>query len=849
MEESVLLKTKYTIPPTNKHLLYRRELARKLEQALYHKLTLISAPAGYGKTSVVLKWLESTKVPSAWVTADEGDNDALSFWRYVIAALDNISTGIGKKAESVFASEELFNSNQHINILVDCLWSTGSDFVLALDNLHLISNPSIYESLSRFINYLPSNIHLVLISRAEPPIKFAKLDLKDELIRIQAKQLRFTKEEISQYFQEKGYYLKEGELNAIESYTEGWAAALVAVAHSLEGYSSINHTIGRRAVCNSQIEQYFSEDIYHMWTAQQQDFMEKTSVLDKLCAPLCEAVTGCEGNALLQELQDQNAFLTVLDKDGIWFQYHHLFSDFLKKRLKRSDKSSIADLYQKAGVWLESNGNHEEAIEYFLKGGFYDFAVQLIELYGGIQLRNGNYLIVNSWLDRLPIEYTEQNFRLLAFKGFCLAVRNNFASAGQYIQRLSQRLKNGESVSKDVYIAYLFAKANLNFLQGDMKGSMSTISELASYGITNVMHTNYLDLNLYDISMYRAVYFPIMIFLQKNSTDFASCSYNYRKLISSYPGYAPLIKGEFFYESGNPSQAMPLLASAAEKAIHAGCPGALVPAMVTIAKIKHASGDLSSTLETIRECGKIVASCQPHWCYMLNAFKARLYIDVNNTEQVNRWMAESKLSIYHELSRECEFELIVYARALIKKHRYQHADILLNRLLVFAEGLRRNHSIVEILNLLAITAMKNLNEEDAFVYISRALNIGMQEGYVKSFVDELSPMLSLLKLFNRKSSKRNKLTEYVKKLIDQTQEAIKNFLYPSDFGTIEKILTRAEKKVLQLIIKGYTNKEIANELFITVRTVSAHATNIYKKLGVKNRTQCVQKATGASFVQ
>ncbi|MEN6324592.1 MAG: LuxR C-terminal-related transcriptional regulator, partial [Syntrophomonas sp.] len=308
-------------------------------------------------------------------------------------------------------------------------------------------------------------------------------------------------------------------------------------------------------------------------------------------------------------------------------------------------------------------------------------------------------------------------------------------------------------------------------------------------------------------------------------------------------GYQPLIKGEVYYECGDFSKAVPDLAAAVEEATQAGCPGALVPAMVTIAKIKRACGNLTGALEMVEQCEKTVAAYhKSHWVYMLEAFKTRLCIDADNTEAVDRWMTQSKLGVYHEITRTREFELIVFARALIKKQRYQDADILLNRLLSVSEGLRRNHSIVEILNLLAITAMKNLNEDDAFFYIERSLSVGMEGGYVRSFADELSPMVSLLELFIRKNKKRNKQTKYARNLLIKTQKAARDYMYSAHFPKTESTLTTTEKKVLQLIVKGYTNREIADELCIAIRTATNHTVSIYRKMGVKNRTQCAQKA-------
>ena len=330
-----LLKTKYTIPGTGRQLLPRRKLTHRLGEALGKKLLVITAPAGYGKTTAVLKWLETVSIPHAWLSIDDGDNDALTFWRYFATALDGISNGISRATEYIFASQELFMAKLHINIMIDILANTGSDFLLVLDDLHSINNPTVYDGLSFFISYMPANMHLVLISRAEPQLKLSRFSMKEDLVRIRANNLRFGTEEILQYFKARGLFLQKDELEIIEGYTEGWAAALVAVALSLKSDKSIQHTIRSFGDCNLNINHYLSEDVFNMWPPQQQDFMEKTAVLDRLCGSLCEAVTGYDESLLLKELYDQNTFLTALDDDGIWFGYHHLFADYLKERLEK----------------------------------------------------------------------------------------------------------------------------------------------------------------------------------------------------------------------------------------------------------------------------------------------------------------------------------------------------------------------------------------------------------------------------------------------------------------------------------------------------------------------------------
>ncbi|AWI03608.1 hypothetical protein B9W14_03620 [Clostridium drakei] len=840
-----LLKTKYSIPVINKHLLTRNTISHKLEESLSHKLTIITAPAGYGKTTAVLKWLEGISLPSAWFSIDEGDNDPFVFWHYFCAALSSVSNDIGEATEYIFESKELFKANTHLSIMIDSLSDIPSDFLLVLDDFHLITNPDIIDVLSYFITYLPSNMHIAMISRTDPPLKLAKLGLKEELVRIQAKELRFETEEICKYYETRGYFLQKEDIHKIECYTEGWAAALVAVALSLKDKGNIHNIISHFGSSNLYIENYIVEDVYDTWSREEQDFMEKISILDKLCGPLCEEITGYDGNCLVKELYLQNSFLISLDYEGIWFRYHPLFLDFLRKKLLKRDAASIQALHLKAGEWFKAQGFFNEAIDHFLKGFHYKIALPLIEKNSQKSVRKGEYSKVISWIERLPEKYIENSLMILLVKSTYLVEKDDFNKAWKCIERIGLLLNKENSTSKDFNTIYFLVKSNFFIRQGNVEKILQPIIEAAACGISDIMSTEYMDLNLFDVSIFRAPYHPLIKILKRNFAEYDSLVSNYRTLINTNPGYAPLIKGEFHYESGKLNEALPELFASIDEAINACCAGALVPAMVTIAKIKRAQGDIQGALKIIEECqGKVLEFRKPHWNYMLKAFKVQLYIDLDDTTSIDKWMNENRLNVYQDIIKIHEYELIVLSRVLIYKHRYNDATFLLNRLLQFAIGQRKNHSIVEIRNLLAIAALKNLNEEIAEKHFEDALSIGLKEGYVRSFVDEFTPMIALLEMYISKNKKISNLKVYAKDLLAQTKEAVKHFIIPTSSNILQSLLTPMEKKVLQLIINAYTNKEIAEKLRITLRTVKAHIGNIYAKLEVKNRIQCIKKIKG-----
>ncbi|MDD4402059.1 MAG: LuxR C-terminal-related transcriptional regulator [Desulfitobacteriaceae bacterium] len=688
---------------------------------------------------------------------------------------------------------------------------------------------------------MPSNMHLILISRADSRLRLARLDLNDELVIIGRDDLCFDVDEISQFFRARGYHLHNEDVRRIESHTEGWAAALVAITLSLG-----NHT-GRQSIARSfassdqVIENYLAEDVFTQWTRGQQAFIEKTIFLDKLCGPLCEAVVGCNGDQLLMELYESNGFLIPLDGENFWFRYHHLFAELFRRRLKSGNASFIQDLYRKSGRWMQENGFHNEAIECYLKAEDYDEALPLIEQQTHSFARRRECSRIVAWSNKLPLEYTKNSPRLMMTRAVHAMETNDLQSASKFLEQIEAAAREGSVLSNRNLTSLLLTKANLFLIQGDFKKCFQSLIAAAARDPDTFSTRKYLDLNLYDVSLYRCTYHNLFKILRKNSGTFNKLVVSYQSLINEKPGFTSLFEGEFCYETGLLDEALPKLLQAVEEATNADCPGALVPAMVTIAKIQRARGNRTGALTSVDDCLRRTEKYQkPHWAYLLNAFKVRLQMDTGDVTEANKWMEESRLGLYHEITPVREYEMIVLARCFISSQRYDEAAILLNRILVFAEEKKRNHTLVEVLNLLSITADRSNNEQQAAIHFGKSLSIGLKEGYVRSFVDELAPMVSLLEMYLGRHHEKDKLTNYAKKLLLLTEEAIKHSRLPLNRDTVEKSLTPAEKKVLRLMVNAYTNNEIAQELGLALITVKVYTSSIYKKLGVKNRAQCIK---------
>ncbi|SFG55093.1 LuxR family transcriptional regulator, maltose regulon positive regulatory protein [Desulfotomaculum arcticum] len=268
MSGTGLIITKYSKPEINRYLISRQRLHQKLNDSLMCKLTMVIAPAGYGKTTVVLDWLGKCGLPAAWLSVDSYDNNPVVFWRYVCTALDSISEGISKNTGYVFSSQELLKSNIHVSVLIDRLLEVQSDFLLVLDDLHLITDSSILNGLSYLIDYLPSKMHMIIISRTEPELGLARHRIKWQMQELEEKDLRFETEEIFRFYQARGYTLENDDVKRVENYTEGWAAAMVAVAMSMEDVGDRNDAIAALSGTDLCAD-------YHGWNGRQHNHWQQ----------------------------------------------------------------------------------------------------------------------------------------------------------------------------------------------------------------------------------------------------------------------------------------------------------------------------------------------------------------------------------------------------------------------------------------------------------------------------------------------------------------------------------------------------------------------------------------------
>ncbi|HKS69692.1 MAG TPA: LuxR family transcriptional regulator, partial [Ktedonobacterales bacterium] len=382
---NVLLATKLSIPPARPQIVRRRRLIGWLAQQARTPLILVVAPAGFGKTTLLAEWratLTGRDVAVAWVSLDEADNDPAQFWSYVVAALRRIAAPhLAPETVAPLRSRHPAGLALTVAGIINALAAAPRDITLILDDYHVISSPAIHESVAYLLDHLPPRLHLILSSRGEPPLPLARLRAHGHLADLRAPDLRCTRDEVSAFLQRvMGLQVAPEAVDLLAERTEGWLAGLQLAALALRGRTVPPGDLDARLTSARDVEPYLVEEVLSRQLPEVQRFLLDTSVLARLCAPLCDAVTGGkDGGVMLRRLVDEQLFVIPLDAEGQWYRYHHLFAQVLHSRLRREAPEREAELCRRASAWHERYGAMSEAVRYALAAGDAERAADLVE--------------------------------------------------------------------------------------------------------------------------------------------------------------------------------------------------------------------------------------------------------------------------------------------------------------------------------------------------------------------------------------------------------------------------------------------------------------------------------------
>ena len=446
---------KMFVPRTRRELVGRPRLSERLANSARARLTLVAGPAGFGKTTLLAAWLTESLVPDravAWLSLDPADEDPATFWRLVVTALDAAVPGHVVETLDLVGAESM-STERLLPVLIHELAATPRNVWLVLDDFHAIQSSAVQAGVAFLLDRLPTNVHVVISTRADPDLPLSRWRSRGELVEIRAADLRFTAEETATFFNDvTGLGLSEENVELLEHRTEGWIAALQLAALSLEGRDDPGGFIARFAGNDKYIVDYLVDEVLAHQTPEVREFLIQSSVLDRLTGPLCDAVTGGDdGHDVLMALERANMFLFPLDDHREWYRYHHLFADVLRGRLLRSPSEDVALLHQRASRWHETHGAVEDSVRHALAAGDFDRASNLMEaaLPSMRRLRQDSVLL--GWLAELPDDAVRRSPVLSVFYGWSLMLTGDLEGVEARLDDAAQALaKAADGGSFDV---------------------------------------------------------------------------------------------------------------------------------------------------------------------------------------------------------------------------------------------------------------------------------------------------------------------------------------------------------------------------------------------------------------
>ncbi len=820
------LATKLYIPSPRAKVVFRPRLIERLNDGLLsdRKLTIISAPAGFGKTTLVSEWINGCGRQVAWLSLDEGDSDPIRFLTYLVAALQTIAPSIGAGVLNALQSPQLPPIEAILTPLVNEINAIPDKFIFVLDDYHMLDSKAVDNALTFLVEHQPPQMHLVITTREDPNLPLARLRVRGQLTELRATDLRFTPSEAAEFLnQVMDLNLSSEEVVILEGRTEGWIASLQLAALSIQGHQDVPGFIQAFAGDHQYIVDYLVEEVLKRQPESIRNFLLQTSILDRLNGPLCDDVTGQPGGkARLEMLLRGNFFLIPLDDKRHWYRYHHLFADVLHMHLMTEQPDQVPALHRRASGWYEQNGLAADAILHALTGEDFERAADLIERALTLLRRSRQDAMFFGWLKALPVELfryrpvlSVAQAHVLLSVGELEGVENRLQDAERWLDTTAEKNEQPEAslaemivVDKEEYRrlpgSIAIARAGLSLARGDVSGTMMYARWAldvapADDHVTRGGAAGFLGLAYWTSGDLEAAYRTFadgMANLQKagnisdainGATTLSAIRIAQGRLHDAMHIYeralqlameqtTPTLRGtadiyvgmsELEREHNNLDIATQHLLRGKELGEHIGFPQNRYRWRVAMARIREAQGDLHGALDLFDEAERLYMSDFSPNVHPIAARKTRVWIAQGRLGESLNWLREQGLSAEDDFTYLHEFEHITLAMILLARYRSDHTDNIsetirfLERLLKAAQEGGRIGSVIEILVLQALAHQAQGDISAALIPLQEALTLAEPEGYVRMFLDEGSPMAQLL----HEAAARRIMPNYTAKLL------------------------------------------------------------------------------------
>lgn len=866
-----ILATKLYIPSPRPKLVLRPRLIEQINGGLNGRLTLISAPAGFGKTTVVSEWIAESEQSVAWLSLDEGDNDPARFLTYLVAALQTIVPTVGESLLSALQSLQPPQPDSMMAVLLNDLMSIPNDLVLVIDDYHIVDSKPVDDILTFLLEHLPPQIHLIITTREDPPLPLARLRARGQMTELRIADLRFTRSEAAGFLnQVMKLNLSEEDISALETRTEGWIAGLQLAALSMQQHQDTSNFIKSFTGSHHFVLDYLVEEVLHQQSESVQDFLLRTSILNRMCGPLCEAIlndSAVDGQEALEYLEQANLFIVPLDNERLWYRYHHLFVELLRQRMQQSNDISpedAAELHIRASQWYEDNDLDIEAFHHATAANDIERAERLIEGDGMPLHFRGAVLPVLNWLKSLPTSILDEYPSLYTAYASVLLVTGQSSGVDQILLSAEAVLQQAEQTDKSRDLIGRFAairatKAasaqqvetiisesqraleylhpdNLPFrtstawklgfayhLQGDRAAARKSYEEVISTGQAsgNVIFTIMATIGLGS--------------LQQSDNQLYLAAQTFQRVLDIF-GDQPLpVTGE----------------------VHHG-----------LAQIYYEWNDIDRAFEHAQQSVQLAQPVEGSRIIFYKTFLARLTLArgdvaeaVNILATVDRFVRQQKLMhLMPEVAATQVLTLLYQGNLTAATHLVETHNLPLSQARVqlaqgdpsaalavlepFREQMEAREWHDERLKAMVLQAVALHMDGDTDVAVqvlSDALAMAAAGGFIRIFVDEGRPMTELLP----EVAAHGIMPDYIEKLLEAFDDeglTREEASYRPTTQPLIEPLSERELEVLHLVAQGLSNREISDRLFLALSTVKGHNQRIFGKLAVQRRTEAVARA-------
>ena len=806
-QEQPILATKLYIPPPRPKVVLRPRLIERMNEGLHRKLILISAPPGFGKTTLVSEWVAGCKRPAAWLSLDDGDNDPPRFLAYLVAALQTIVANIGESALSLLQSPQPTPSESILMALLNEITTIPDNFTIVLDDYHVIDAKPVDNALNFLLEHMPPQMHLVITTREDPNLPLARLRVRDQLTELRATDLRFAPSEAADFLNHvMGLNLSAENIAALEASTEGWVAGLQLAALSMQGREDIPGFIKTFAGDDRYVVDYLVEEVLQSQPERVRSFLLQTSILDRLSGPLCDAVTEQEdGKRLLETLERGNLFVVPLDDKRQWYRYHHLFAEVLHTRSMEEQPDRVPTLHRRASEWYEHNGLPTDAVHHALAAEDFVQAADLVELAWPAMDKSCQAATWLGWAKALPEELVcsrpvlSVGYAWASLEcGELEACEARLQDAERWLD-LTAEINEGPDapstgmivVDKEQFRTLPASIANARAYRaqalGDVPGTLKYTQQALDLlpeddylkravpaalmgfvhwegGDLEAAHRSFTDLKDSfkmggDISYLSFTFILADIRLVQGLLREAASTYEQSLQLATDQGEPKPLGtedlyrgvGEIHYERGDLEAAREYLQKSQELSQQATSTDWQYRLCLAQARLKETEGDQDGALEQLDKAERLYVRNPMPDLRPVAALKTRVWIGQGKLDEALGWARERGLSFDDNLSYLHEFEHATLARLLIAMYKSEQEDRsiheamgLLERLLKAAEEGERTGSVIEILVLQTLAHEAQGNIPLGLVPLEHALALAEPEGYVRIFVDEGNPMVQLL---------------------------------------------------------------------------------------------------------